>query len=163
MILGNNRVNTTLLRKQKGHAPPFGSAPALKNKGDYNSQNPHSFKAKHSYCQGSMIKRDSKAPACARCGRKHQGKCYDGKTFCFKCGKKGHFMRECPQILQSHGNKAQPSLVAPQDRVATQGAASGTRGETNRLYPIKSHQEKENLPNVFTGMIKLFDLLFMLC
>lgn len=148
MILGNTRVNTTLLRKQKGHAPPFGSAPALKNKGDYNSQNPHSFKAKH---------------ACARCGRKHQGKCCDGKTCCFKCGKKGHFMRECPQILQSHGNKAQPSLVAPQDRVATQGAASGTRGETNRLYPIKSHQEKENLPDVFTGMIKLFDLLFMLC
>uniref|UniRef100_A0A2N9III7 Reverse transcriptase n=1 Tax=Fagus sylvatica TaxID=28930 RepID=A0A2N9III7_FAGSY len=33
---------------------------------------------------------------CAKCGRFHSGECKSGSTACFRCGKQGHFMGDCP-------------------------------------------------------------------
>lgn len=30
----------------------------------------------------------------SKCGRNHLGACRDGSNGCFKCGQRGHFMRE---------------------------------------------------------------------
>uniref|UniRef100_M1DUV7 Gag-pol polyprotein n=1 Tax=Solanum tuberosum TaxID=4113 RepID=M1DUV7_SOLTU len=47
--------------------------------------------------------------------------------------------------------------VSPPDRVAPRGATSGTGGGTNLLYAINSREEQENLLDVVTGMIQVFD------
>lgn len=32
---------------------------------------------------------------CVKCGKNHNGECRVGTGVCFKCGKKGHFAKEC--------------------------------------------------------------------
>ena len=49
------------------------------------------------------------------------------------------------------------SSVASLDRVALIGATSGVDGGTNHLYTINNCQEKEDSPNIITGMILVFD------
>ncbi|KAH0683182.1 hypothetical protein KY290_021771 [Solanum tuberosum] len=127
---------SSLQQKQKGHAPSSASAPAPKNKGEYNNQN---FRAKPTYSQGSVAQGGSKPPACAKCGRNHSGTYRDGSTGCFKCGQNGHFMKECPKNMQ----------VAPPDKAAPRGATSGTGGGTNCLYAINSRQEQKNQEQIF--------------
>ncbi|KAH0730162.1 hypothetical protein KY289_001350 [Solanum tuberosum] len=130
---GQQRSNvnrSSFQQKQKGPVPSSASAPAPRNKG------------------GNW------APACAKCGRNHPGKCRDGSTGCFKCGQEGHFMKECPKNWQGNGNQgniAQSSSVVLLDRHAP-------RGGENFLYAITSRQEQENSPDVVTGMIKVFTL-----
>ena len=72
-------------------------------------------------------------------------------------------MKKCPKNRQSNGNRgnrAQSSSVAPPDRVAPRRATSGNVGGANCLYAITSRQEQENLPDVVTGMIKVFNFDF---
>ncbi|KAG5571158.1 hypothetical protein H5410_060924 [Solanum commersonii] len=118
-------------KKQKGPDPSIASAPAPKNKGEYNSQN---FGAKPAYSQGSMAQWDSKPPTCSKC--------------------------ECPKNKQGNGNwgnRAQSSSVAPLDRAAPRGPTFGTCGGKNCLYSINSRQGEEDLLDVVTGKIQVFD------
>ncbi|KAH0715889.1 hypothetical protein KY284_008794 [Solanum tuberosum] len=153
----SNANRSSFQQKQNGPAPSSASAPAPRNKGEYNIQN---YRAKPTYSHGSVAQGGSKPPACAKCGTNHSGTCREGSTGCFKCGQNGHFMRECLKNRQGNGNggnRAESSLIAPLDRVAPREATSGTSGGTNRLYAINSHQEQEDSPDVVTGMIQVFD------
>ncbi|KAH0679464.1 hypothetical protein KY284_020549 [Solanum tuberosum] len=152
-------VNRSSFHKQKGPAPSSASAPAPRNRGDYNGQNSQDFRARPAQSRSSVAQGGSLTHACARYGRTHPGKCCDGQTGCFKCGQEGHLMKEFPKNRQGSGNpgnRAQSSSVAPPDRAAPRGATSGTGGGANRLYAITSRHEQENSPDVVTGMIKVF-------
>ncbi|XP_028110423.1 uncharacterized protein LOC114308927 [Camellia sinensis] len=43
-------------------------------------------------------------PVCPNCGRQHRGTCHWKTGACFKCGKTGHLVRDCPQWSQQKGN-----------------------------------------------------------
>ena len=87
-----------------------------------------------------VSQRDSLAPAYAKCGISHPGKCRDGQRGCFMCGQEGHFMRECHKKRQGSGNpgnRAQSSSVA-----SPRGATSGT-GEGENLLYLCNHQPQK--------------------
>uniref|UniRef100_M1DTX1 Gag-pol polyprotein n=1 Tax=Solanum tuberosum TaxID=4113 RepID=M1DTX1_SOLTU len=137
-------VEELKMQKQKGLAPSSTSAPAPRNKGEYNGKNSQNFRARLTQSQGSVAQGGNWAPACSRYGRTHPSKCHDGQSDCFKCGQEGHFMNECPK------NRAQSSSVAPPDMAAPRGATSGIGGGANHLYAITSRHKKENSPDVVT-------------
>ncbi|KAH0724869.1 hypothetical protein KY284_000734 [Solanum tuberosum] len=125
-----NVNRSSFQQRQKGSVPSSASAPAPRNRGEYNGQNSQNFRTKPTQSQG-----------------------------CFKCGQEGHFLKECPKNRQgsgNQGNRAQSSLVAPPDKVAPRRATSGAGRGTNHLYAITSRQEQENSLDVVTGMIKVF-------
>ncbi|XP_004250791.2 uncharacterized protein [Solanum lycopersicum] len=109
---------------------------------------------------GSVAHGGSKSPACSKCGRNHSSICRKHLVGCFKRGQTGHFIRECPKCNQigcNGGNRDQSSLVAPQDRVTTMGASSGTGRGTKHFYSLNNLKEQENSPDVVSGMIQVFD------
>ena len=61
------------------------------------------------------------------------------------------------------GNRALFSSVSLPERDAPRITAYGSGGGENRLYAITSHQEYENPPDVFIGIIKSLLFMFMLC
>ncbi|WMV59048.1 hypothetical protein MTR67_052433 [Solanum verrucosum] len=106
----------------KGPASSSASAPAPRNKCEYNSQNSQNFRARPAHSQGSKTQGGTKTPACVKCCKSHSGVCRDGSTSCFKGGQNGHFMRKCPMNMKSNGNggnRAHSSSVAPPDRAAS--------------------------------------------
>ncbi|XP_049397134.1 uncharacterized protein LOC125861233 [Solanum stenotomum] len=134
-------------KKQNGPASSSASAPAPRNIGEFNHQN---FRARPAHSQDNMAQEGNKTFACDKYGRSHSGVCRDGSTGCFKCGQNSHFMTVCPKNRQRNGkgvNKAQSSLVAPPDRVASRGATSGAGGGGNCMYVITNSQEQENALN----------------
>ena len=68
-------------------------------------------------------------------------------------------MRECPNYKKdggNMGNRYKCSSNAPLDRDASIGSTSGNGGGANPLYAITRRKERENSPDVVTGMIKVF-------
>ncbi|TMX04319.1 hypothetical protein EJD97_009921 [Solanum chilense] len=130
-------------------APASASAHTPRNRGEYNGKNSKNFKARPAQSQVSVAQGGSWAPACGSCGRNYTGKCRDGHSGCFKCGKEGPFMKECPKNKWGGGNlgnRDQSSLVVPPERdtprrasvlsperAAPRRATSGTSGGANRL------------------------------
>ncbi|WMV37147.1 hypothetical protein MTR67_030532 [Solanum verrucosum] len=57
--------------KQKGPAPSSASAPAPRNRCEYNSQNSQNFRARPAHSQGSKAQGGTKTPTCAKYGRCH--------------------------------------------------------------------------------------------
>ncbi|XP_028082973.1 uncharacterized protein LOC114284268 [Camellia sinensis] len=49
------------------------------------------------------------APVCPECGWRHRGICRRLSGACFRCGKTGHLIKDCPQKNQQTGNKAATS------------------------------------------------------
>ncbi|XP_042991198.1 uncharacterized protein LOC122318093 [Carya illinoinensis] len=52
---------------------------------------------------------------CPKCGKLHSGECYRGYGVCYRCGKPGHMIRDCPNTKQGSGTgdrKPRPHIPA---------------------------------------------------
>ncbi|CAA2998901.1 uncharacterized protein LOC111395025 [Olea europaea subsp. europaea] len=71
---------------------------------------------------------------CSKCGRTHRGECLQGKNVCFRCGKPGHIIRDCPTHTQKKDDnsdqnqkgKARVFALTQQDAEENSNVIEGT-------------------------------------
>ncbi|XP_028090667.1 uncharacterized protein LOC114290859 [Camellia sinensis] len=68
-------------------------------------------------------------PVCSECGKKHRGTCYWLSGACFRCGKTGHLVRDCPQRNQQNGNKTVTNSVGSTPTSNTKPAAKSANNK----------------------------------
>ncbi|XP_028067473.1 uncharacterized protein LOC114270223 [Camellia sinensis] len=80
------------------------------------------------------------APVCPECGWRHRGVCHRLSGACFRCGKMGHLIRDCPQGKQQNNNKAVTSSVgsAPNSntKLATKPANNKDTTRQGRVFAL---------------------------
>ena len=54
----------------------------------------------------------TKMPTCPNCQKKHWGVCRRESTTCYKCGKKGHQIKNCPNKNRMQGVRMSASILA---------------------------------------------------
>ncbi|KAI3805052.1 hypothetical protein L1987_27063 [Smallanthus sonchifolius] len=66
---------------------------------------------------------------CGKCGGRHTGECQAGSNLCFKCGKTGHYSRECPQGFKCYncGEGDHMSRECTKPRMGEGGKGKGQR------------------------------------
>ncbi|XP_061351370.1 uncharacterized protein LOC133296413 [Gastrolobium bilobum] len=84
-------------------------------------------------------------PKCKGCGKEHRGTCATGEVICYKCGKSGHYSRQCPQ--HEVRTMAVQATVVPVSVVPLM-MESQTVG---RVYTM-DRQQSEKAPNLVKGV-----------
>ncbi|XP_028094465.1 uncharacterized protein LOC114294545 [Camellia sinensis] len=83
-------------------------------------------KKQNSGTSSTTTSTQNSAPVCPECGWRHRGICHRLSRACFRCGKTGHLIKDCPQRNQQNGNKAATSsagsTLAPNAKSATKPA-----------------------------------------
>ncbi|KAL2489622.1 RRM domain-containing protein [Forsythia ovata] len=64
-------------------------------------------------------------PSCEKCGKKHEGRCLKRNRICYRCGNKGHFVKDCThnQLEKVEKSKKNVGVFA----LPQQGAEEDTR------------------------------------
>ena len=121
-------------------------------------------------------------PICHMCQKRHHGECRRFSTGCFHCGQKGHFIRECPQLIDAETSVASLATLVPEmsthkssrrgfpSRGSNTAAGRGCRGRGRgsapgiqteartqaRVYAVTQH-DADAAPDVVTGIISILD------
>ena len=76
-------------KKQKGLEPSSASAPAPRNKGEYNILDFDDFRVRHTQTMGSLEQTANWTPSFSNCGQNHLGRYCNVSTGYFKCVQEG--------------------------------------------------------------------------
>ncbi|XP_049391634.1 uncharacterized protein LOC125856109 [Solanum stenotomum] len=111
------------------------------NQGYYNAPRPNKYRVSNPKPQGGNRGGSSmERPACAKCGKKYEGKCLTEMGVCNGCGKRGHQLKECP-------------TRAAEGKESHQALPSGSNVDApkkNCLYSLQSRSDQEGSPDIVT-------------
>ncbi|XP_028107809.1 uncharacterized protein LOC114306725 [Camellia sinensis] len=93
----------------------------------FNFRRGRSFlKRQNTGSSGSSSQSSGSIPTCADCGKRHRGVCQSASGACYRCGKVGHMMKDCPMGL---GNTSHPTAsLAGSVSVTKSNFRSNARG-----------------------------------
>ncbi|KAI3797109.1 hypothetical protein L1987_39801 [Smallanthus sonchifolius] len=100
---------------------------------------------------------------CKKCVKEHAGECRLGSNLCFKCGKTGHYARECPQHYKCYncGDAGHLSRDCPKPKMGESGKGKSTEKKDERpraktrAYALTQDQARVD-PDVVSGTF-IFD------
>ncbi|XP_040999715.1 uncharacterized protein LOC121245871 [Juglans microcarpa x Juglans regia] len=90
---------------------------------------------------------------CRTCNQVHSGECRKGSGLCFRCGKSGHYIRECPMQLGS--NKATLLTLPPPPKYEVPARGSNQRPTTPARVFALTPGEVEGRNDVITETERL--------
>ena len=88
-----------------------------------------------------------KIKPCGKCGHFHGFECLVGTNACFRYGKIGHMVQNCPQLMNKAKTDAQPR---------TNANVAAEPPERNQFCVQKGREEKGKSAHVVTGMLHVF-------
>ncbi|XP_041020475.1 uncharacterized protein LOC121262126 [Juglans microcarpa x Juglans regia] len=98
-----------------------------------------------------LVQSNQQPYQCRTCNQVHSGECRKGAGLCFRCGKTGHYIRDCP--MQNRNNQ---TFIPPPQRNEVSARGSNQRPTAPARVFALTPGEVEGRNDVITGMTLWF-------
>ncbi|CAH9125502.1 unnamed protein product [Cuscuta epithymum] len=140
-------------------APPMNSTGKRHESGKGKSQSRYNESSRAKSTSGSNkprppVSQVKSVPLCSFCSKHHIGECRRASGACFRCGQKGHMLRECPLLVTGDASSApvrptHPPQMSQQTRIQGNAGSNSdtvkrpTQGRPQaRTYAMQAREEQ---------------------